>query len=106
MSLADVEADENYRDMPVALAGGRHMLPPEIEKIKEGRPSRYYRGLGKPELLEGFSVEEMERIIWLFHCYDNFGLPHGAGFVNETQDTLAVFMHMKALLEEYKHGKH
>lgn len=100
--MADIEAQNDHE----VLASGRFVLIRDIRKAMDGEDFLYFNPEGgKGILVRGFSVEDQNHYFEIFHRCQDFGLPHGQGWINELPwliDFLKFMKYKYRIIESWK----
>lgn len=100
----DDKLDPLFADQPISLPTGRVVLEGEISKIFNGENSFVFVEYNEKEKLSGIAPESRLKLFDLFGKCENFGLPHGGGWIDELPWVIDFLNEMKTLKRNIEHA--
>ncbi|MHA1170411.1 MAG: hypothetical protein ACTSRU_21495 [Candidatus Hodarchaeales archaeon] len=92
--------DSIWDSSPLELPNGWYIIPRDIGRALKGEDFSYYPGVGKPIKVEAVQPFEFHHHMEIFSNYEEFGLPHGKGWLDERPCFLTFITDMKSYKTE------
>jgi len=98
--------DPLWGDAPEYLPDGSAILVRDINKAISGEDFNYYpEGEGVPENISGIQIDIWPYYLQVFNYCEDFGLPHGKGWIDElpwVPDFLSFMKRQKMIIENWR----